>query len=99
MSDGEMDRFLAAARGTAASAKVMWLDELRARRGHVDQEARWGLAALRGRLVEVSARGASATLTAATELVVEAQTQHEPVAWFALASMRSGTFYPPDLAD
>src|SRR5438445_10836474 len=59
-------------------------------------EARWGLGAFRGRLVELSARGATATLTAAAELVVEAQTQGEPVAWLALAA---GTFYPPDVAD
>jgi len=57
---------------------------------------RWGLAAIRGRLVELSARGATATLTTAIELVVEAQTTGEPVAWIALAS---GTFYPPDVAD
>jgi recombination protein RecA len=30
------------------------------------------------------------------ELVVEAQTQHEPVAWLTLAN---ATFYPPDVAD
>jgi recombination protein RecA len=77
----------------------MSLDELGARRGEPSNAAlgdvRWGLAALQGRLVELSARGATATLTAATELVVEAQMQHEPVVWLALAS----TFYPPDLAD
>src|SRR6266700_2290488 len=59
-------------------------------------QERWGLAAIRGRLVELSARGATATLTTAIELVVEAQTAGEPVAWIALAS---GTFYPPDVAD
>jgi recombination protein RecA len=90
MSD-ELERFLANARGTA-SAKVVPLDKLRGEQN----EARWGLAALRGRLVEVSARGASATLTVATELVIEAQTEHEPVAWLALTT---STFYPPDLAD
>ena len=51
---------------------------------------------MRGRLVELSARGASATLTAAIEIVVEAQTQAEPVAWIAPTA---GTFYPPDVAD
>jgi recombination protein RecA len=88
----DLERFLANARGSAASAKVVSLDKLR----EPQSEARWGLAALRGRLVEMSARGASATLTAATELVIEAQTEHEPVAWLALAT---STFYPPDLAD
>jgi recombination protein RecA len=93
----ELVRFLANARGTAASAKVMSLDELRARRGGEPMgDARWSLATLRGRFVELSARGATATLTAAIELVVDAQTQHEPVAWLMLGS---GTFYPPDAAD
>jgi recombination protein RecA len=95
MSD-ELDRFLANARGAARAAKVMSLDELRARRGAEQAAAGWNLAALRGRLVEISARGASATLSTATELVIEAQTQHEPVAWLTLAT---GTFYPPDVAD
>jgi recombination protein RecA len=91
----ELERFLANARGSAATAKVMSLDELRARRGEAS-EATWGLQALRGRLVELSARGASATLSTAIEIVVEAQTQHEPVAWLTLAN---GTFYPPDVAE
>jgi recombination protein RecA len=56
----------------------------------------WGLAALRGRLIELSARGASATLTAAIDLVLEAQHASEPVAWIMLAN---GSFYPPDVAD
>ena len=58
-------------------------------------EQRWGLAATRGRLVELSARGAAGTLTAAIELVAEAQTESEPVAWITLAQ---STFYPPDVA-
>ena len=68
MSDDELERFLANAanaRGSAAAAKILSLDELRARRGAEHSDAPWGLAALRGRLVELSARGASATLTAA----------------------------------
>jgi recombination protein RecA len=93
--DDDLARFLANARGTAASAKVLSLDELRARRGN-EATGRWGLAALRGRLVELSARGACATLTAAIEIVGEAQQQGEPVAWLAPGS---GTFYPPDVAE
>ena len=73
----------------------MTLDELRALRG-ADAPERWSLAALRGRLVELSARGAAATLTAAIEVVSEAQTQGEPVAWLTLAQ---STFYPPDVAE
>jgi recombination protein RecA len=87
----ELARFLARATG-----KIVSLDQLRADPLRAGAEARWGLAALRGRLVEMSARGASATLTCATELVVEAQTQGEPVAWVMLAT---GSFYPPDVAD
>jgi len=55
----------------------------------------WRLDALRGRLVELSARGAAATLTAAIELVVEAQQTAEPVAWVTLGN---ATFFPPDAA-
>ncbi len=95
MSD-ELERFLANARGSAATAKILSLDELRARRGAEQADAAWNIATLRGRLVEVSARGASATLSTAMELVVEAQTQHEPVAWL---TRTNGTFYPPDVAD
>jgi recombination protein RecA len=95
MSD-ELDRFLANARGSAATAKVMSLDELRARRGEPETAAKWELATLRGRLVELSARGASATLTTAMDIVVEAQTQHEPVVWITLTT---GSFYPPDVAE
>src|SRR5688572_2535589 len=99
MSD-ELDRFLANAatirKGSAATAKILSLDELRTYRGAQQSEASWGLAALRGRLVELSARGATATLTAAIEIVAEAQAQSEPVAWFTLPN---GTFYPPDVAE
>ena len=99
MSD-QLREFLAKARGAAAGARVVSLDELHDRRGpREDEEVAepWGLAALRGRLVELSARGARATLTAATGLVLEAQTASEPVAWILLSS--EGSFYPPDVAD
>lgn len=94
MSD--LERFLTQARGSAgsaAAAKVVHVDRLL---GQAEAQPRWQLDSLRGRLVELSARGASATLTAAIELVAEAQTQAEPVAWIAPAA---GTFYPPDVAD
>lgn len=93
MSD-ELREFLARARGTAATAKVLPFDELRAGREVVT--ARWGLPAMRGRLVELSARGATATLTTAIEIVVEAQAAAEPVCWITLGQ---ATFYPPDAAD
>lgn len=93
MSD-ELREFLARARGTAATAKILSLDELRSGREIVT--ARWGLAAMRGRLVELSARGATATLTTAIEIVVEAQAAAEPACWITLGA---ATFYPPDAAD
>src|SRR5262245_57051726 len=91
----DRERFFAHARGSAANAKILSLDELRARRG-AEPESRWELGALRSRLVELSACGATATLTAAIELVAEAQAQREPVAWLTLVN---GSFYPPDVAE
>lgn len=82
----------------AASARVMSLDELCAHRGGLLEATgeHWSFAAMRGRLVEISARGATAALTAAVGLIVEAQTAAEPVAWMMLPA---GGFYPPDVAD
>jgi recombination protein RecA len=93
----DLERFLAQARGavgSAAASKIGHVDRLV--HAGADARATWELNNLRGRLVELSARGATATLTAAVELVVEAQTQAEPVAWIAPAA---GTFYPPDVAE
>lgn len=96
MSD-DLREFLARAvrerRGAAAGARVLRLDELERSRGAEAVTSEWGLAALRGRLVELSARGASATLTSAFEIVLEAQTAGEPVAWIAPSA---GSFFPPD---
>ena len=55
----------------------------------------WGLPQITGRFVELSGTGATATLTAAFGLVLEAQCRHEPVAWITLPS---STFFPPDAA-
>jgi recombination protein RecA len=55
----------------------------------------WGLDGIGGRLVELSAVGASAVLTVATGLVLEAQRAGEPVAWITGGSL----FFPPDLAE
>jgi recombination protein RecA len=101
MSD-DLREFLARARGSAAAAKVIRLDEL-ARPDERDAQP-WGLSALRGRLVELSARGASGTLTTAASLVLDAQTEGEPVAWIVpwcldASGATPGTFYPPDVAD
>ncbi len=93
----DVERFLARARGggsggaataLAVAGDVIALPEV--------EVAPWGLAALRGRLVELSARGASAVLTTAIELVCEAQQAAEPAAWVTLSG---GSFYPPDAAD
>lgn len=89
--------FLARAKGHASpNARVIVASERAARAAPIAFAAgRWSYAALRGRLVELSARGASGTLTSAMELVVEAQAAGEPVCWVTLATT---TFYPPDAA-
>ena len=108
MSD-DLREFLAKARAqrstTASSAaRVISLDELHLQGGQERSLQPWGLAALRGRLVELSARGAAATLTTAIDIVLEAQREAEPVAWIVPWTTTdprtaSGTFYPPDAAD
>lgn len=64
---------------------------------HAPSEApAWGYPHISGRLVEISGVGASASLTSAVGLVLEAQRSAEPVAWIKLPD---SSFYPPDLAD
>jgi recombination protein RecA len=58
--------------------------------------ARFCLEELAGRLVELSGEGASAVLTLAVGLVLDAQAAREPVAW---VSSDESSFYPPDLAE
>ncbi|WP_025321401.1 P-loop NTPase family protein [Deferrisoma camini] len=58
--------------------------------------ARWELPTLAGRLAELSARGASAALTLAFSLVLDAQRRGEPAAWITPAG---SSFYPPDAAE
>ncbi len=58
-------------------------------RGH------WSLAETSGRLVEVSASTASASLTLSFALVREAQQSGEPVGW---VTSSESSFYPPDAA-
>src|ERR1044071_1231060 len=111
MSD-DLRELFAKAMGVAANARTTWGHQVlkmgrpdRAdrldRNDRNDQSSdlvpqRWGLDVLRGRLIELSGRGATATLTIATELVIEAQQAAEPVAWVTLGNT---TFYPPDAAD
>ena len=60
-----------------------------------DVPAAWRLSAFHGRVGEISGSRATATLTLAFRLVLEAQRLGEPVAWVTgLAS----AFYPPDVA-
>lgn len=56
----------------------------------------WSLPSVAGRLVELSGAGASARLTAAMGLVLEAQRKDEPAAWI---TPRGASFFPPDAAD
>lgn len=56
----------------------------------------WGLEPLSGRLVEISGHRASANLTVAFGLVLEAQSKDEPAAWVTLVQ---STFFPPDVAE
>lgn len=60
------------------------------------EPARWECSALAGQLVELSGLGASATLTLAFSLVLDAQRRGEPVAWLTDAE---STFFPPDAAE
>ena len=55
----------------------------------------WTLAEVAGRLVEISSSTASAALTLAFGLVIQAQERGEPVGWVTSAE---SFFYPPDAA-
>jgi recombination protein RecA len=80
--------------GAAAGARILSLDEVR---GQATVPApRWHLDDLTGRLTELSGLGATASYTAATALVLEAQCRGEPVAWIGLPGT---SFFPPDLDD
>ena len=99
MAREDVQAFLAQARGGAgvAQAKVLTLDELSARTAQPQHgQARFSFEAMRGRLLELSASGASGVLSAATGLVLEAQQAQEPVAWVTFVDT---SFYPPDVSD
>jgi recombination protein RecA len=89
-------QLLGRAKGSAAAARILQTDPWPEGSSHASAPERWGLEGLRGRLVELSARGATATLTTAIELVIEAQDAAEPVGWVTFGN---ATFYPPDVAD
>jgi recombination protein RecA len=56
----------------------------------------WSFAGCAGRLVELSGAGATATLTLAFTLVLDAQQRGDPAAW--ITTTAEG-FYPPDVAE
>ena len=56
----------------------------------------WELPVFAGRLGELCGGQASAVLTLAFRLVLDAQRRNEPVAWI---TRQERTFYPPDAAD
>ena len=58
--------------------------------------AAWRLSTFAGRFTEISGVYASATLTLAFRLVLEAQRLGEPVVWI---SGKGSVFYPPDVAN
>jgi recombination protein RecA len=76
------------------SRKVIQIHELR-RPQAPEARPTWSREELVGRLTEISGHGATATLTVAVELVLQAQHEGEPVAWVA---GQPSTFYPPDVA-
>ena len=98
----DLQAFLTRARAhgsaTAALAKVLSLDELRGPGLEAEPQGppQFSLEALRGRLVELTAGSSSAGLSAAVNLVVEAQLAGEPVAWI---SPQETSFYPPDVVE
>ncbi|MEM7164737.1 MAG: recombinase A [Planctomycetota bacterium] len=59
------------------------------------QRREWGLRALSGRLVELSAQEGSASITMAATLIRQAQLQGEVAVWIGLDS---SCFFPPDMA-
>jgi recombination protein RecA len=61
-----------------------------------EQGIGWSLEQVAGRLVEISGSGATAPLTLAFGLVLQAQHQNEPVAWI---TRNDSLFYPPDAAE
>ena len=61
-----------------------------------DSPTVWNYAAFAGRLGEISAQHASAALTLAFQLVLEAQRRNEPTVW---VTGQTSAFYPPDAAE
>lgn len=62
----------------------------------IEEQPRWCHSELVGRLVELSGQGATATLTLAFGLLLDAQRRGETAAWVAAGPR---LFYPPDVAE
>ncbi|MDE2060213.1 MAG: recombinase A [candidate division NC10 bacterium] len=78
------------------SKKLYGSQFLLLRRERSTQETWWSLEQIAGRLVEISGMGATAPLTLAFGLVLEAQRHGEPVVWI---TRDNSLFYPPDVAE
>ncbi len=65
-------------------------------RPETDTQTEWCLATFAGRFTEMSGSSAGASLTLVSQLVLETQKHHEPVAWI---TTRKSTFFPPDAAE
>ena len=61
-----------------------------------DSPTVWNYATFTGRFGEISAQHASAALTLAFQLVLEAQRRNEPAVW---VTGQTSAFYPPDAAE
>ena len=83
--------------GAAAVSLDVWRAVQRGLTRGAETEAvpAWNWATLAGRVVELCGGHASATLTSAFGLVLDAQRQGEPAAWITLQHTH---FFPPDVA-
>jgi recombination protein RecA len=64
-------------------------------RSHLTYSDEWSLTQVAGRFAEISGSNATAALTLACGLVLDAQKRGEPVGW---ATSTESSFYPPDVA-
>jgi recombination protein RecA len=90
------ERVLPAALRVPAALKVPGLIAASALEKRSEVPTSWSLAALAGRLVELSGLEAPAVLTLSVALVSDAQQAGEPVAW---VTSEQSSFFPPDVAE
>jgi recombination protein RecA len=79
-----------------SALRLQELVSLLSERQTVPCDKSWSLTAVAGRFVELTGVGASALLTAAFGLVLDAQRRGEPAAWITFPQ---STFFPPDAAE